>query len=209
MEIYNKIHQLRIMRNMTLEELAAKTGYKDKSSVFRVEKGEYDIPQSKIQAFADALNVSVGTLLNDDIQLENTEIHSFDVPIYAPISCGTGGFVDDQIIDHISLPDNMINPSKEYFGQYADGDSMIGEGIRNTDICIFEKTCSIDNGEIGCFCIDENTAVCKKFYCDKEHSIITLQPANDKYEPIIVTVENQCFRCLGRLALVISNRQKQ
>ena len=76
-----------------------------------------------------------------------------------------------------------------------------GEG----DLVVFEKTNLLENSQIGCFCVDNNDAMCKKFY-KTDSGIIMLQPANDKYDPIAVTVENQCFRILGKLAIVISKR---
>jgi len=43
---------------MSQDELAKKLGYKSRSSMNKIEKCENDIPQSKIVAFAEALNTS-------------------------------------------------------------------------------------------------------------------------------------------------------
>lgn len=127
-------------------------------------------------------------------------------PLYRSISCGNGLFVDDNIIELISLPESILNKNKEYFCQYAVGDSMVNENINEGDLLVFEKTSVIENGQIGCFCIDDNIATCKKFYKDTASAIITLQPANPKYAPIIVTVENMNFHVVGKLILVINKR---
>lgn len=128
------------------------------------------------------------------------------IKLYSSISCGSGMFVDDNVEEYITLPESLLNSSKEYFCQYADGDSMIGENINPGDLIVFEKAQTIENGQIGCFCIDDNIATCKKFYKDDASAIITLQPANNKYSPIIVTVETMNFHIVGKLALVISKR---
>jgi len=128
------------------------------------------------------------------------------LPLYASISCGVGMFVEDNIIDNITLPESLLNKNKDYFCQYADGDSMIGENINPGDLLVFEKAQTIENGQIGCFCIDDNIATCKKFYKDDASAIITLQPSNNKYSPIIVTIETMNFHVVGKLALVISKR---
>lgn len=127
-------------------------------------------------------------------------------PLYQSLSCGTGLFVDDNIEEYITLPESLLKAKKEYFCQYADGDSMIEENILPGDLLVFEKTQNIENGQVGCFCIDDNMAICKKFYLDEASHIITLQPANSKYAPIIVTVESMNFHVVGKLSLVINKR---
>ena len=53
--LYDRIRSRRTELGLTVEELAHKMGYKDKSSISKIENGKADIPQSKIAAFADAL----------------------------------------------------------------------------------------------------------------------------------------------------------
>lgn len=61
---------------MTQEELAQKMGYKSKSSINKIELGKSDMPQSKIDQFAKALNTTPGDLLglDEDIQKNNDAI---------------------------------------------------------------------------------------------------------------------------------------
>lgn len=137
------------------------------------------------------------SLVNDNV---NVKIPSPEavrtIPVYANISCGTGGFVDDDIVDTVSIPLSLLpNKSAEYFAQYAEGDSMIDAGINDGDLVVFKKTNVIENGQIGCFCIDENIATCKK-YSDRG-GMIYLLPMNDKYAPIPINLENECFRVVG------------
>ena len=133
--------------------------------------------------------------------------HVISIPIYDAISCGTGGFIDDNIIDTITIPAEMLkNPNKEFFGQYANGDSMIEADINDGDLLIFEKNNFIEKGEIGCFCIDDNVATCKK-YTIAEDNVIYLMPANSNYAPIRVDVTNEAFRIIGKLAVKISKQK--
>lgn len=67
MELYKRIKQRREELGMSQEELAHKLGYKSRSSVNKIELGINDIPQSKISAFASALDVSEAWLLGYDI----------------------------------------------------------------------------------------------------------------------------------------------
>ena len=209
--LYNKIKELRKKAGMSQEDLAKKTGYTDRSSIAKVESGLVDITQSKIMLFAKALGVTPQYLMrendseNIDVPLPTQEPVT-DILIYGALSCGTGLFVDDAIIGHISVPISMLpNKSAEYFAQYASGDSMIGAGIESGDLLVFEKTQQLDNGQIGTFCIDDNIATCKKF--SRVGGNIYLLPANDSFEPIPVTPDNACFRVVGVLALKISKKQ--
>lgn len=66
MEIHEMIKTLREQRGLSQESLALKVGYKDRSSIAKVEAGLVDLSQSKIAAFADALGVSPANLLGWD-----------------------------------------------------------------------------------------------------------------------------------------------
>lgn len=154
----------------------------------------------KMQALADYFGISMRDL-TDESEASIPLAKRF--PVYDLLSCGTGGFVDDQIIDYVVLPAEMFSPSKEYFAQYAKGDSMINAGIKDGSLLIFEKTSDPQNGMIGCFCIDENIATCKRLSISG--SQIILIPENPAYSPIIVPPES--FRCLGKLAYVVDDRR--
>lgn len=147
-----------------------------------------------------------GEVIDDDSIFEITaNPNIFKVPLYDSISCGTGGFVDDNIIDYVSLPAEMFSSKKEYFAQYAKGDSMINANINNGDLVIFEKTSSVSNGMIGCFCVDDNIATCKRL--SMSDGQIILLPENPSYNPIIANVET--FKCIGKLAFVINDRRAE
>lgn len=74
LELYKRIKQLRNELGLSQIELAEKVGYKDRTSIAKVESGKIDLPQSKIIDFAKALNVTPAYLMgwedepNDDIQ---------------------------------------------------------------------------------------------------------------------------------------------
>ena len=156
----------------------------------------------QLKQIASAMGMSLDTLLRQmddtvvDVELPQREPVT-PINIYTPLSCGTGLFVEDNIISTISVPTSMLpRVKKELFAQYAEGDSMIGKGIEDGDLLIFEKV-QCESGDVGCFCIDENMATCKILkVVDMQ---IILMPANDKYEPIIVDPDK--FRCVGKLVL--------
>ena len=66
LKLYVNIRECRKAAKMTQEELARRTGYTDRSSIARIEKGEIDLPQSKIKQFAEVFGVSPGELMGWD-----------------------------------------------------------------------------------------------------------------------------------------------
>lgn len=63
MELYKRIRQRREDLNMSQDELASKVGYKSRSTIAKIEAGINDIPQSKISAFACALDTTPAELM--------------------------------------------------------------------------------------------------------------------------------------------------
>lgn len=78
--IYENIRTRREQLGMSQEDLARKMGYKSRSSINKIESGENDIPQSKIEAFAKALNTTPAYLMgwedekkaDNEVQKTNT-----------------------------------------------------------------------------------------------------------------------------------------
>lgn len=66
LQLYKNIRRRRHELNMSQAELASKTGYSGKSMIARIERGDVDLPQSKIMLFASALDISPGDLMGWD-----------------------------------------------------------------------------------------------------------------------------------------------
>lgn len=72
LQLYENIKRHRKAAKMTQEELAKLTGYTDRSSIARIEKGEIDLPQSKIKQFAEALGTTPSQLMGwEEVQKKN------------------------------------------------------------------------------------------------------------------------------------------
>lgn len=65
-----RIKNLREDKKMSQTTLAELVGYKDKTAIAKVEAGKVDLPQSKITAFAKALNTTTSYLFADDSTIE-------------------------------------------------------------------------------------------------------------------------------------------
>lgn len=62
-DLYKNIKARREELNMTQSQLAEKAGYADKSMIAKIEKGQIDLAQSKIQIIASALETTPKMLM--------------------------------------------------------------------------------------------------------------------------------------------------
>lgn len=89
-KIGEKIKLRRIEHGWSLQDLANRMGYANKSTITRIESGQIDPPQSKVVKFAEALNTTVADLMGwyDEIEknpVEAAERH-FEILIDADIA---------------------------------------------------------------------------------------------------------------------------
>lgn len=186
--------QIKIRRKMlgiTQAELAQKVGYTSHSSIAKVESGTIDLPQSKIEAIAKALQTSPAYLLglaqHDAAHIwqthtfENvTPIHTQRVPMLGEIACGKPIWANEERESYVQAGVNI----KADFCLIARGDSMIGARIHDGDIVFCRSQNMVENGEIAAVIIgDEATLKRVYYYPDKQK--LVLQAENPKYEPFV------------------------
>lgn len=206
MEIKDIIRIRRKELKLTLIDIAKACDVSE-ATVSRWESGDIgDMKRSRIAALAKVLQISpsiiVGTDEDEDIYT-SAGIDYIRIPLYSNLCCGDGGFVEDNIIEYVPVPSKGLSTSREYFAQIAEGMSMKDAGIYSGDLLIFEKVTRVDNNVIGCFCVDENVATCKKYR--EINGMIMLLPMNSDYEVIYVDPMNSSFKCLGKLKKIIKD----
>ena len=205
--IGNIIKTLRENKNINQDELGEELGVSGKTiSSWEINRTEPKM--GYVQQIADFFGVTTDYLIkgensSDASVYSKLNIDYISIPLFNSIRCGDGGFVDDNIIEMIAVPSKGLNPHLNYFCQYADGESMKDAGINDGDLLIFERCDRVDNGVIGCFCIDDNVATCKKY--KQINNMIVLQPMNSDFEPMPVDPLNGNIRCIGKLKKVIKD----
>lgn len=73
-DIGKRIREKREAIGITQEELATKLGYKNKSTIAKIENGTNDIVQSKVVEFANALNTSASYLMGWENKTQNVQL---------------------------------------------------------------------------------------------------------------------------------------
>lgn len=201
LELYKNIKRRRQQLKMTQTDLALKMGYADKSMIAKIEKGNVDLPQSKILAFANALKTTPGELMGWDYETEATEtvdnIYKLDkikLPMLGKVACGEPIFADEDRESYIMIGTDIGAD----FCLQCQGDSMINARIHDGDIVFVKKTDIVENGAIAVVIIDDE-ATLKRFFYYREQNLVILKPENPKYQDIILTGEqlNQ-VRVIGR-----------
>ena len=185
LEIFKRIRARREELGISQEELAKRLGYKSRSSINKIEKGENDIPQSKIVAFAQALQTTPECLMGW-VQPPNADLSSIPsiepynptmVPIVGTIAAGTPILAEENIEGYAPLQDKNAD-----FALTIKGDSMIGDNIHPGDIVFIKQQPTVEIGEIAAVLIDGD-ATLKHFYRDADS--VTLVSSNTKYKPMV------------------------
>lgn len=121
-------------------------------------------------------------------KVEFPEDRSTLLPLVGRIAAGypIEAIEDQETLDIESL---FATPGrgKNTFVLQVTGDSMIDDHICDGDYVICQKRNTARNGETVVALLENGDATLKKLY--RENGQIRLQPANDKYDPIIV---DQC-----------------
>lgn len=131
---------------------------------------------------------------------------SQDTELKIPLADGgiKAGFpspAQDFMDSAIDLNKELIqNPSSTFFGR-VNGDSMQDMGIHDGDLLVIDKSLEIRSGKIAVCYIDGEFTL-KKIKIEKD--CCWLIPANEKYQPIRVTEENE-FLVWGILVHVIKS----
>lgn len=74
LDLYKNIRERRIALGISQDELAKRIGYTSRTSIAKIEAGQVDIPQSKIEAFAAALQTTPAQLVGWNSDNENEDV---------------------------------------------------------------------------------------------------------------------------------------
>ncbi|MGP1470010.1 MAG: LexA family transcriptional regulator [Schwartzia sp. (in: firmicutes)] len=136
-----------------------------------------------------ALNAKDGTFpLND----------THRVPIIGTVRCGPGGLAYEHIDEYMTI-DASYNPA-EMRGFRAEGDSMIGDGIYDGDLCLIRLQPEIENGAIAVVVIDREEGCLKHVTIDKTNGVVVLSSSNPAYPQRVFTgLAANDVRIVGKL----------
>ena len=118
-----------------------------------------------------------------------------NVPIVGQVAAGTPVLAVENIEGSIAIDPSYMKRSENAFALKVKGDSMINAGILEGDLVIVSPMQEAKNGETIVAMINGEVTV-KNF--EKKKDIVQLNPENDKYQPIIVTGNDE-FSVSGKV----------
>lgn len=197
LDLYRNIKKRRNELGLTQSELAKRMGYADKSMIAKIENGKVDLQQSKIVAFAKALNTTPGDLMgwkdNTSSPAPRTRI-----PLLAYVAAGIPIDAIEDLLGYEDITEDMARRG-EYFALKIKGDSMAPK-IMDGDVVIVRSQPDAETGDIVIVQINGDSATCKRL--QKYTQGITLVSINPAYEPMHFSneeVENLPVVILGKV----------
>ena len=184
--------QLNILKNIrdtriahgyspTMQELADEFGV-SKVTIFEhvealIKKGALTREPNK----ARSLSLTDNAIVPDEAQ-------PLTFPLIGKIAAGypIEKFQDDDTLELEQIFGPRVGQKSGSFALQVDGDSMRDEGILDGDYVIVERRETARNGERVVALLPDGETTLKTFFREKGGNI-RLQPANDEFEPIIVS----------------------
>ena len=181
------IRALRENQGMSQEALAARLGYKDRSSIAKIESGKVDLNQSRLERFAQVFGVPVSQLLG----LQSMP-HMRRIPVLGTIACGAPILAQEHIDGYTGVPDTIHAD----FALVCRGDSMVGARIFDGDTVYIRQQEQVENGEIAAVLIDGEATLKRVRYFE---DCVYFEPENPMYKPIVLRGEAMnTARILGK-----------
>lgn len=178
LKLYQNIKRLREERGLSQDALAKLTGYTDRSSITKIEKGLVDLQQSKIELFAKALGTTSKELVGweDDNEYAKKGVI---INVLGRVAAGIPIDAIEDVIDTEEITQEMARKG-EFFGLKIKGNSM-EPMINNGDTVIVRKQDDAESDEIVIALVNGNDGVCKRL--KKYKGSIALVSINPEYEP--------------------------
>lgn len=195
-EIGKRIREKREAIGMTQEELASKLGYKNKSSIAKIETGANDIIQSKVVEFANVLDTTVAYLMGWDNPTPSRK--GVVVNVLGRVAAGIPIEAIEDIIDTEEIPEEMAKTG-EFFGLQIHGDSMEPRMCEG-DVVIVRKQDDAESGDVVIAMINGDDATCKRLR--KYRDGIELISNNPSYEPMFFSnqeIQEKPVKIIGKV----------
>ena len=162
-DLSSRIRQRREQLGLSQEELAARMGYRSKSSITKLEKGINDLPRAKLEELAAALDTTPAWLMGlVDLPYPPPGFEPLPemvrVPLVGSIACGTPITAEQNIECYIGVPAAWHAD----FALTCHGSSM-APTICDGDIVCIRRQPEVEQGEIAAVRIGEE-ATLKHFH---------------------------------------------
>lgn len=179
--------------DLTQEELGNYVGVQ-KSAIAKYENGRIEnLKRSTIEKLSELFGILPSELLG--ISATNN-VMSNTTNVIGVVPAGTPLEAIEDIIGEIEYPSRFAN--KEVFALQIKGDSM-NKVLPDGCIGLFEKTSTLENGEIGAIMVNGDDATIKKFYRLTDSYVLEPVSFNPEHHPLIIKDGTVPVHAIGKL----------
>lgn len=210
-DIGRRIKERREELKMTQQELADRLGYRNKSSIAKIETGTNDIVQSKVVEFAKVLDTTVADLMGWTVAEEAANAVStlatkalkvskkgVSIKVLGRVAAGVPIEAVEDIIDTEEITEELAKTG-EFFGLQLHGNSMEPRMCEG-DVVIVRKQDDAESGDIVIAMVNGNDATCKRLR--KYRDGIELISNNPSYEPMFFSnqdIQEKPVKIIGKV----------
>lgn len=209
MDMHEKIRFLREKHGLTLDEIAKAVGV-SKGTVWKWEKGDIaNMRRDKIAKLSEVLKTTPAYLMGWDEKQDFSPAipgralqyrRGRRLPVLGSIPAGVPMLAEENIegYDFADVPEN-----EDYFFLRVRGNSMIDAHIFDGELVLVRAQSFAENGQVVVCLVNGDEATLKRY--QQKEDVVVLMPANQEYEPIIVSskdFESGYARILGVVAEV-------
>ena len=178
---------------LTQEELGNYVGVQ-KSAIAKYENGRIEnLKRTTIEKLSELFGILPSELLG--ISATNN-VMSNTTNVIGVVPAGTPLEAIEDIIGEIEYPSRFAN--KEVFALQIKGDSM-NKVLPDGCIGLFEKTSTLENGEIGAIMVNGDDATVKKFYRLTDSYVLEPVSFNPEQHPLIIKDGTVPVSAIGKL----------
>lgn len=124
---------------------------------------------------------------------------SRNIPLVGEIAAGGPILAEERVESVYALPRDLVGEGRLFMLKVR-GDSMIDAGVLDGDLVVVREQPSVERGEMCAALIEGEATV--KFFRKTSAGEVFLDPANEHYDPIPVTSE-QDARVMGKVVTVV------
>lgn len=198
MEFRDRLIKLRKELNLTQEELAKKIGY-TRTAISAWEIGRNEPSNTDTIKLAEYFGVSTDYLLGKSDN-RNSDIPVSKIPILGTVKAGYDWLAEENIIDYITLKENIPNVD-EYYALRITGDSMLPL-LAEGDLVIVHDQDDVESGQTAVVLINGEEATVKKVV--KTNDGVELHAMNPYYP-----VKKFTFEDMQRIPVKIIGRVRE
>lgn len=178
---------------LTQEELGNYVGVQ-KSAIAKYENGRIEnLKRSTIEKLSELFGILPSELLGISA---TSNVMTNTTNVIGVVPAGTPLEAIEDIIGEIEYPSRFAN--KEVFALQIKGDSM-NKVLPDGCIGLFEKTSTLENGEIGAIMVNGDDATVKKFYRLTDSYVLEPVSFNPEHHPLIIKDGTVPVHAIGKL----------